>query len=212
MSTDLKLEAVVIPVADVDRAKAFYEQLGVEARRRLRLRQRLPGRPVHAAGLAGARSSSARNITHGRAGLGPGPLPGRLRHRGRARRARRPRCRGQRGVPPRDAGRAVPGRRHERSSRGPARRARQLRLLRHVQRPGRQQLAAAGGHHAAARPRSTPLRRRTPRWTTWRAALRRAATAHGEHEKRNGGESDEKWPEWYAAYMVAEQAGQELPQ
>jgi predicted enzyme related to lactoylglutathione lyase len=43
-------------------------------------------------------------------------------------------------------------------------------------------------------------------------ALQRAATAHGEHEKRNGGEFDEKWPEWYATYMVAERTGQELPQ
>ena len=43
-------------------------------------------------------------------------------------------------------------------------------------------------------------------------ALQRAAAAHGEHEKRNGGEFDEQWPEWYATYMVAEQSGQELPQ
>ena len=43
-------------------------------------------------------------------------------------------------------------------------------------------------------------------------ALQRAATAHGEHEKRNGGEFDEQWPEWYASYMVAERTGQELPQ
>ncbi|MEI8412318.1 MULTISPECIES: VOC family protein [unclassified Kribbella] len=43
-------------------------------------------------------------------------------------------------------------------------------------------------------------------------ALFRAAMAHGEHEKRNGGEYDEKWPEWYATYMVAERTGQELPQ
>ena len=42
------------------------------------------------------------------------------------------------------------------------------------------------------------------------AGLRRAAAAHGEHEKRTGG-YDENWPEWYAAYLVAEQAGQELP-
>ena len=41
-------------------------------------------------------------------------------------------------------------------------------------------------------------------------ALRRAATAHGEHENRTGGR-DENWPDWYAAYMVAEQAGTELP-
>ncbi|HEY9376034.1 MAG TPA: VOC family protein [Jiangellaceae bacterium] len=43
------------------------------------------------------------------------------------------------------------------------------------------------------------------------AALVRAATAHGEHEKRMGGEYDVKWPTWYAAYMVAEQAGTKLP-
>jgi catechol 2,3-dioxygenase-like lactoylglutathione lyase family enzyme len=43
------------------------------------------------------------------------------------------------------------------------------------------------------------------------AALRRAATAHGEHEKRTG-QADANWPAWYAAYMIAEQAGTELPQ
>lgn len=42
------------------------------------------------------------------------------------------------------------------------------------------------------------------------AALRRAAAAHGEHEKRTG-QHDEGWPDWYAGYMVAEQTGQPLP-
>jgi catechol 2,3-dioxygenase-like lactoylglutathione lyase family enzyme len=41
-------------------------------------------------------------------------------------------------------------------------------------------------------------------------ALRRAESAHGEHEKRTG-ERDLDWPSWYAAYMVAEQSGEELP-
>jgi catechol 2,3-dioxygenase-like lactoylglutathione lyase family enzyme len=41
-------------------------------------------------------------------------------------------------------------------------------------------------------------------------ALRRAATAHGEHEKRIG-EADANWPEWYSRYMVAEATGSELP-
>ena len=41
-------------------------------------------------------------------------------------------------------------------------------------------------------------------------ALRRAAAAHGEHEKRTG-EADPNWPDWYAEYMVREQAGDELP-
>ena len=42
-------------------------------------------------------------------------------------------------------------------------------------------------------------------------ALRRAAAAHGEHEKRNGGDHDAHWPDWYAEYLVAEQAGKALP-
>ncbi|HEY3953763.1 MAG TPA: VOC family protein [Streptosporangiaceae bacterium] len=42
------------------------------------------------------------------------------------------------------------------------------------------------------------------------AALRRAEAAHGEHEKRTG-QADANWPDWYAAYMVAERAGTELP-
>jgi catechol 2,3-dioxygenase-like lactoylglutathione lyase family enzyme len=41
-------------------------------------------------------------------------------------------------------------------------------------------------------------------------AMRRASIAHGEHEKRIGA-ADSNWPDWYAAYMVAEQAGTELP-
>jgi len=42
------------------------------------------------------------------------------------------------------------------------------------------------------------------------AALRRAAAAHGEHEKRIGA-ADPEWPVWYTDYMVKERAGQELP-
>lgn len=42
------------------------------------------------------------------------------------------------------------------------------------------------------------------------AALRRAAAAHGEHEKRTGAH-DENWADWYADYIVREQSGQPLP-
>jgi catechol 2,3-dioxygenase-like lactoylglutathione lyase family enzyme len=41
-------------------------------------------------------------------------------------------------------------------------------------------------------------------------AMRRASAAHGEHEKRIG-HADPDWPGWYARYMMAEQAGTELP-
>jgi catechol 2,3-dioxygenase-like lactoylglutathione lyase family enzyme len=54
--------------------------------------------------------------------------------------------------------------------------------------------------------------------TDLEAALRRAQAAHHEHEKHNGGShllhrssQDEDWPAWYATYMAAEQAGTDLP-
>jgi catechol 2,3-dioxygenase-like lactoylglutathione lyase family enzyme len=43
------------------------------------------------------------------------------------------------------------------------------------------------------------------------SALRRAAAAHGEHEKRIG-QADANWPDWYADYMVRERSGEELPE
>jgi catechol 2,3-dioxygenase-like lactoylglutathione lyase family enzyme len=49
-------------------------------------------------------------------------------------------------------------------------------------------------------------------------ALGRAEAAHREHEKRTGqshlfhrSDQDKNWLAWYAAYMVAEQAGTDLP-
>jgi catechol 2,3-dioxygenase-like lactoylglutathione lyase family enzyme len=42
-------------------------------------------------------------------------------------------------------------------------------------------------------------------------AMRRASVAHGQHEARTG-KADPNWADWYAEYMVREQAGEELPQ
>jgi catechol 2,3-dioxygenase-like lactoylglutathione lyase family enzyme len=42
-------------------------------------------------------------------------------------------------------------------------------------------------------------------------ALRRAEAAHGEHEKRIG-HADPDWPDWYSSYIIAEQAGKPLPE
>ena len=42
------------------------------------------------------------------------------------------------------------------------------------------------------------------------SALRRAAAAHGEHEKRIG-KPDADWSDWYAEYIVREQTGKDLP-
>jgi len=43
------------------------------------------------------------------------------------------------------------------------------------------------------------------------SALRRASAAHGQHEARTG-QADANWPDWYAEYMVREQAGEKLPE
>ena len=43
------------------------------------------------------------------------------------------------------------------------------------------------------------------------AAFRRAEAAHGKYETRIGQGRDANWADWYAAYMVAEQSGKELP-
>jgi catechol 2,3-dioxygenase-like lactoylglutathione lyase family enzyme len=42
------------------------------------------------------------------------------------------------------------------------------------------------------------------------SAMKRASVAHGQHERRIG-HADPDWPDWYAKYMVAEQAGGDLP-
>jgi catechol 2,3-dioxygenase-like lactoylglutathione lyase family enzyme len=49
-----------------------------------------------------------------------------------------------------------------------------------------------------------------PSATELSQAMRRASAAHGEHEKRIG-QADPNWPDWYAEYMVREQSGEELP-
>ena len=42
------------------------------------------------------------------------------------------------------------------------------------------------------------------------SAMRRAAAAHDKREKRIDA-ADPNWPDWYAKYIAAEQAGTELP-
>ena len=42
------------------------------------------------------------------------------------------------------------------------------------------------------------------------SALRRAEAAHGEYERRIG-QRDADWPNWYAEYIAREQAGNQLP-
>ena len=95
---DMKLEVVVIPVSDVDRAKEFLRRLGWRLDADFAGRRRLPGDPVHAARLRVL--DHLRQERHrGGTRLRPGPVPDRLRHRGRPQRTARPRRQDQRGVP-----------------------------------------------------------------------------------------------------------------
>ena len=85
---DMKFEIVVIPVSDVDRAKEFYGRLGwrldadFDTGNDFRVIQFTPPG-------SGCSVIFGKNVTAGGARLGPGPLPDRLRHRGRPRRAAR---------------------------------------------------------------------------------------------------------------------------
>ena len=174
----MKLEAVVIPVSDVDRAKEFYESLGwrLDADFPFDNGFRVVQFTPPGLGVLGP----VRHEHHvGRARLGPGPVPDRLRHRGCARRSRRARRRRERGVPPRGAGRSVPARRHERSrSAGP-------RPITPATAPSPRSATRTATAGCCRRSRhgcpagSTPLRRHSHPRQTWRARFdeRRPPTA-----------------------------------
>jgi len=147
---DLKIEAVVIPVSDADRAKEFYGSLGwrLDADfafdNGFRVVQFTPpgsgcsiqfGTDItpSAPGSANGLYLVVSDIEAARDGLAARGVEG------------------QRGVPCRDTGRSVPARR-QRSCQQAGARSCQLRFVRDLQRPGRQRLAGTGGHDAAARP------------------------------------------------------------
>ena len=205
-NVDMKLEAVVIPVSDVDRAKEFYAEPRVAARRRLRLRQRLPGRPVHAARLAGARSSSARSITS----AAPGSAQGLYLIVSDIEAARDELV--ARGVEVSEVFHAgTPGAQFQpdgttvaSAGRRPSTRSYSSFatfsdpdgngwLLQEIttRLPGRD------------RRRRDDVRIRRPTWRA-RCGARRPPTASTRSAPAR---RDANWPDWYAAYMVAEQAG-----
>ena len=204
----MKLEAVVIPVADVDRAKEFYSGLGWRLDADFAFDNGFRVVQLTPPG-SGCSVQFGTKITVRGARLRTGPLSHRLGCRGRPSRSRRPRRPGQRGVPPRGAGCPVPARRHERPRQRTGPGARQLQLVRHVQRPD-------GNGWLLQEITARLPGRIDPAETTFAStadlasALRRAEAAHGEHEQRTG-ERDADWPAWYAAYMAAEQAGEPLP-
>lgn len=196
---DMKLEVVVIPVADVDRSKRFYGSLGwrldadIAAGQDFRVVQFTPpGSPcsVHVGrGLTSAAPGSAQrlylvvsDIVAARAELaGRGVDVSEVFHRSSA--------------DPHASG-PDPRRQSYNSFASFSDPDGNSWLLQEItsRLPGR---VEAGG---TTFPSATELA----------AALRRAEAAHGEHEKRTG-TRDAAWADWYAGYMVSEQAGKPLP-
>jgi catechol 2,3-dioxygenase-like lactoylglutathione lyase family enzyme len=199
-NTDLKLEAVVIPVSDVDRAKSFYIKLGWRldadfvAGESFRVVQFTPpGSPasIHfGKGLTSAAPGAAQNlylvvsdIEAARAELVErGAKVGDVFHRAGP------------GQPP------VNGR-------DPARRS-YVSFASFSDPDGNTWLLQEITARLAGRVGAEETTFSSP--AELADALRRAAAAHGEHEKRIGA-PDANWPDWYAEYMAAEQSGRELP-
>ena len=203
----MKLEAVVIPVADVDRAKRFYGDLG------WRLDADFPfGNDFRVVQFtppgSGCSIQFGTNITSAAPGSAQG-LSLIVSEIEAARDESLPRRRGQRRVPPRNAGRAVSAGRHERRVSGPAPDRASYRSFATFSDPD--------GNGWLLQEVTTRLPGRVDAGDTTftsstelAGALRRAAAAHGEHEKRTG-QHDAGWPDWYAEYIVRERAGKELP-
>jgi len=189
---DMKLEVVVLPVSDVDRAKRFYEDLGwrldadfVRADGSRALQLTPPGSPtsIHLdKGSALPRFLIVNDIEAARAELiARGADVSEVFHRGAEGR--------------------IKGPDPERPSYGSLATFNDpdgnVWLLQQVT----QRLPGRVDGNSTNFSSSADLA----------AALRRAAMAHGEHEKRTGGH-DANWPDWYAEYIVREQAGKPLPE
>lgn len=209
-NVDLKLEAVVIPVSDVDRAKAFYTNLGWREDADFAFDNGFrvvqftpPGSP--------ASVQFGTNLTHAAPGSATGlylvvdDIEGAheaLRATGaEVSEVFHPELPGAQ-FQPDGAGGRVEGRAPESASYSSF-----------------VTFADPDGNGWLVQEVTTRLPGRVdPAGTTYASveelskALQRAAAAHGEHEKRHGGEYDKQWPDWYASYLVAEQSGAELPE
>jgi catechol 2,3-dioxygenase-like lactoylglutathione lyase family enzyme len=203
---DMKLEVVVIPVSDVDRAKRFYTNLGwrldgdFAISKEFRIIQVTPpGSPcsvIFGIGITSAAPGSAQglylivsDIAAARAELA------------------------ERGAPVSEVFHDAGGIFHHAGAvgrmSGPDPERRSYASFAAFQDPD--------GNGWLLQEITTRLPGRVDRETTFSsvsevaAALRRASAAHGQHEARTGGQRDENWPDWYAEYIVREQSGEKLP-
>jgi catechol 2,3-dioxygenase-like lactoylglutathione lyase family enzyme len=205
---DMKLEAVVIPVADVDRAKEFYRKLGWRLDADFRFDNGFRAVQYTPPGSAGSIQFGA-NITT----AAPGSAQGLYLIVSDIEAARAELV--ARGVEVSEVFHAgTPGAQFqpERRSgrvRGPAPDHASYGSFATFSDPDgngwliQEVTVRLPGRVDADDTRFTSI-------TELASALRRAEAAHGEHEKRLG-QRDADWPSWYAEYMVAEQAGKPLP-
>ena len=141
---DMKLEVVVIPVSDVDRAKRFYGGLGWRLDADF-----VVGDEFRVVQFTPPGSQTSIHFGTGVTSAAPGSASGLYLVVSDIEAARAELV--GRGVEVSEVfHRAGPG---KPPLSGPRSGAAQLRLVRHVRRPGRQRLAAPGGHHAIARTR-----------------------------------------------------------
>jgi catechol 2,3-dioxygenase-like lactoylglutathione lyase family enzyme len=199
---DLKLEVVTIPVSDIDRAKEFYVGLG------WRLDADFTTGKEHVVQVTPPGSQCSVHFGTGLTTAAPGSARGSLLIVSDLQAARDELVR--RGVEPSEVFHLSGFNRVDRAARlsGPS--------------PDRASYGSFAsfsdpdGNEWLLQEITTRLPGRVAGDTTYASvnelahALRRAEAAHGEHEKRTG-ERDADWPSWYAAFMVAEQAGTELP-
>ena len=206
--TNLKLEVIIIPVSDVDRAKAFYEKLGFrldidyvgnESFRALQFTP--PGSEasiIFGKGVPSAKSGSADKLILAvdDVGAARNDLIGRgievsevFHYAGGPF--------NNTGEKPRVNGRDPEGRSY-------------FSFASFSDPDGNEWILQEITTRLPGRLDSAATTFRSP--NDLASALRRAEAAHGEHEKRAGGQRDANWPDWYARYMIAEQAGTELPQ
>ena len=192
---DMKLEVVILPVSDAERAKQFYASLGWREDADFAVQRGLPGPAVHAARLAGVDHLRHRRHARGRPGPVGEPAPRRLRHRGGARRADRARRRRVRGLPrrwrsaPTASGRE-PGPDPERKS---------YASYASFSDPDGNEWLLQEVTEPPARARATS--RTSPRWP---ASCSRRPSHHDAFEKAA---PPHDWWDWYAPYLSAREHG-----
>jgi catechol 2,3-dioxygenase-like lactoylglutathione lyase family enzyme len=196
---DFKLEVVTIPVSDAERAKRFYESLG------WRLDADVKGEAFRVLQFTPPGSSCSVHVGKGATPAPPGSAHGLFLAVSDIEAARSDLLR--RGVEVGEVFHRVPG---EESGSGP-----------HPSRRTYSSYAAFSDPDGNGWLLQEVTSRLPGRVDTdvvtfasraeLAATLRRAAAAHGEHEKRTGGQHDVNWPDWYADQVFAEQTGGALP-